>query len=68
MKYAFIALIFALSVSEAHAVVYCAVGVYRAGCVARPGVAVRPPVVVVRPPVAVVRPPCRYVNGVRICR
>ena len=34
---------------EANAVVYCAAGVYRAGCVARPGVAVvRPGVVGVR--------------------
>jgi hypothetical protein len=65
MKYAIIALVLAFSSSEANAVVYCAAGVYRAGCIARPGAAV------VRPPVAgavVVRPACRYVNGVRVCR
>jgi hypothetical protein len=66
MKYTVIAMILAFSVSEANAAVYCAVGVYRAGCVVRP--AVRPPVVVVRPGAVVVRPPCRFVNGVRICR
>jgi hypothetical protein len=66
MKYAIIAMILAFSVSEANAVVYCAVGAYRAGCVVRP--AVRAPVVVVRPGAVVVRPSCRFVNGVRICR
>ena len=39
----------AVETREANAVVYCATGVYRAGCVARPGVAV------VRPGVASVR-------------
>jgi hypothetical protein len=39
----------AVGTPEANAVVYCAAGVYRAGCVARPGVAV------VRPGVASVR-------------
>ena len=39
----------AVETLEANAVVYCAAGVYRAGCVARPGVAV------VRPGVASVR-------------
>src|SRR6266568_1427077 len=39
----------AVETPEANAVVYCAAGVYRAGCVARPGVAV------VRPGVASVR-------------
>ena len=49
MKYAIVALILAFSVTEANAVIYCAVGVYRAGCVARPGVGVVHPRVVVCP-------------------
>jgi len=43
MKYAIVALLMAFSVTEANAVVYCAAGLYHAGCVARP--AVRPVVV-----------------------
>jgi hypothetical protein len=44
MKYAIIALILAFSIAEANAVVYCAAGVYRAGCIRRPvgGVVVAP--------------------------
>jgi hypothetical protein len=38
----------AVETPEANAVVYCAAGVYRAGCVARPGVAVVRPGVAVR--------------------
>jgi hypothetical protein len=33
-----VAALLSLIASEANAVVYCAAGVYRAGCVARPGV------------------------------
>ena len=63
MKYAAIAMIFALSITDANAVVYCAAGVYHAGCVRRP-----PAAVVVAPRgAAVVRPHCRIVNGRRIC-
>jgi len=43
MKYAIVALLMAFSVTEADAVVYCAVGVYNAGCIRRP--VVRPVVV-----------------------
>jgi hypothetical protein len=74
MRYAIIALILAFSVSEANAVVYCAAGVYRAGCVRRPvgGVVVAPvggAAVVVAPGGAVVvAPRCRFVGGVRVCR
>jgi hypothetical protein len=63
MKYAIIAMIFALSITDANAVVYCAAGVYHAGCVRRP-----PAAAVVTPRgAAVVRPHCRVVNGRRIC-
>jgi hypothetical protein len=69
MKYAIVLLILAFSVTEANAVVYCAAGVYRAGCVRRPVGAV---VVAPRPVggAVVVAPRCRYVyvNGARICR
>ena len=44
----------ALTTTEASAVIYCAAGVYRAGCVARPAVVVAPrAAVVVRRPVVV---------------
>jgi hypothetical protein len=43
MKYAIVALLLAFSVTEANAVVYCAAGMYNAGCVRRP--VVRPVVV-----------------------
>jgi hypothetical protein len=49
----------ALTAAEASAVVYCAAGVYRAGCVARPVVApvvVAPRAVVVAPRAVVVAP------------
>jgi hypothetical protein len=63
MRSTILALLFATSsiglTSEANAVVYCAVGVYRAGCVARP---------VVRHRAVVVAPACRMVNGIRVCR
>ena len=68
MKFAIIALILAFSVTEANAVVYCAVGVYHAGCVRRP---VGGAVVVAPRPVGgavMVAPRCRFVNGVRVCR
>ena len=45
----------ALTTTEASAVVYCAAGVYRAGCVARP-VVVAPRAVVVAPRAVVVAP------------
>jgi hypothetical protein len=64
MKYAIIAMIFALSITDANAVVYCAAGVYHAGCVRRAPVARD---AVVAPGAAVVRPHCRIVNGRRIC-
>jgi hypothetical protein len=44
----------ALTTTQASAVVYCAAGVYRAGCVARPVVAA--PAVVVAPRAVVVAP------------
>ncbi len=62
MKYLMAAALIALSVtehSEANAAVYCAVGVYHAGCVRRPVVAVVAPVrraVVVAPRRVVVAP------------
>jgi hypothetical protein len=67
MKYAIVALLLAFSVTDADAVVYCARGVYHAGCVARPAGAA-----VVRPVGgAVVAPVCRgrwvFVGGVRRC-
>ena len=37
MKYAIVAMLMAFTVTQANAVVYCERGVYRAGCVARPG-------------------------------
>jgi hypothetical protein len=50
----------ALTATEASAVVYCAAGVYRAGCVARPAVVapvvVAPRAVVVAPRAVVVAP------------
>jgi hypothetical protein len=49
----------ALTTTEASAVVYCAAGVYRAGCVARPVVApvvVAPRAVAVAPRAVVVAP------------
>jgi hypothetical protein len=49
----------ALTATEASAVVYCAAGVYRAGCVVRPVVApvvVAPRAVVVAPRAVVVAP------------
>ena len=64
MKYAIIALLLAFSVNEANAVVYCAAGVVRAGCVARRPVGAA---VVVAPRAAVVAPRCRIVNGARVC-
>ena len=70
MKYAVIALLLAFSVNEANAVVYCAAGVVRAGCVARRPVGtavVAPRAVVVAPRAAVVAPRCRIVNGARVC-
>jgi hypothetical protein len=45
----------ALTTTEASAVIYCAAGVYRAGCVARP-VVVAPRAVVVAPRAVVVAP------------
>ena len=59
MKHLMIPLLFggviALMTTEASAVVYCAAGVYRAGCVARP-VVVAPRAVVVAPRPVVVAP------------
>jgi hypothetical protein len=55
----------ALTATEASAVIYCAAGVYRAGCVARPvvvaPVVVAPRAVVVAPRRAVVVAPRRRV-------
>jgi hypothetical protein len=73
MKCAIIALILAFSVTEANAVVYCAAGVYRAGCVHRPvgGLVVAPvggATAIVPGGAVVVAPRCRFVSGVRICR
>jgi hypothetical protein len=66
MKYAIIAMIFAFSITEANAVVYCAAGVYHAGCVRRPPAAA---VVAPRPVgAAVVVPHCRIIDGRRVCR
>lgn len=65
MKYAIIAMIFAFSITDANAVVYCAAGTYHAGCVRRPPVAHA--AVVTPRGAAVVRPHCRIVNGRRIC-
>ena len=45
----------ALTTTQASAVIYCAAGVYRAGCVARP-VVVAPAAVVVAPRPVVVAP------------
>ena len=65
MKYAMIAMLLAFSVTEANAVVYCAAGVYRAGCVRRPPTGA---VMVAPRGAAVVAPHCRIVDGRRICR
>jgi hypothetical protein len=63
MKYAMVALLLAFSITEANAVVYCAAGAYKAGCVRRP-----PAAAVVRPAGAVVvAPHCRIINGRRVC-
>ena len=52
----------ALTTTEASAVIYCAAGVYRAGCVARPAaVVVAPRAVVVAPRPVVVAPVRRRV-------
>lgn len=53
----------ALTTTEASAVIYCAAGIYRAGCVARPAAAVvvAPRAVVVTPGRAVVVAPRRRV-------
>jgi hypothetical protein len=78
MKYAIIALLLAFSVNEANAVVYCAAGVVRAGCVVRRPVGaavvvapraavVAPRAAVVAPRAGVVAPRCRIVNGARVC-
>lgn len=67
MKCAIIALILVFSINEANAVVYCAAGLYHAGCVRRPvGTAVVAP----RPVAGAVVAPrrCAIVNGVRVCR
>ncbi len=67
MKYAIIALILTFSIPEANAVVYCAAGVYHAGCVRRPPASA----VVVAPKPAgavVVAPHCRIIDGRRVCR
>jgi len=65
MKYAIIAMIFAFSITDANAVVYCAAGVYHAGCVRRPPAAHT--VVVAPRGAAVVAPHCRIINGRRVC-
>jgi hypothetical protein len=54
-----------MPVSPANAVVYCAAGVYHAGCVRRP--AARAAVVAPVHRAAVVAPRCRVVNGIRRC-
>jgi hypothetical protein len=53
----------ALTTTEASAVIYCAAGVYRAGCVARPvgAVVVAPRAVVVAPRAVIVAPVRRRV-------
>ena len=64
MRYAIVAMIFALSITDANAVVYCAAGAYHAGCVRRP-----PAAAVVAPRGAVVvAPHCRIIDGRRVCR
>jgi len=68
MKYVIIALLLVFSVNDANAIVYCAAGVVRAGCVARRPVGVAPRAVVVAPRAVVVAPRCRFVGGVRVCR
>ena len=67
MKYAVIAMVLALGATEANAAVYCAAGVYHAGCVRRPAAGA---VVVAPRPMgaAVVAPRCRMIDGRRICR
>jgi hypothetical protein len=64
MKYVIIALLLVFSVNDANAIVYCAAGVVRAGCVARRPVGG----VVVTPRAVVVAPRCHFVGGVRVCR
>jgi hypothetical protein len=66
MKYVIIALLLVFSVNDANAIVYCAAGVVRAGCVARRPVGVG--AVVVAPRAVVVAPRCHFVGGVRVCR
>ena len=66
MKYVIIALLLVFSVNDANAIVYCAAGVVRAGCVARRPVGVG--AVVVVPRAVVVAPRCHFVGGVRVCR
>jgi hypothetical protein len=68
MKYLMIPLLLggasiALTTTEASAVIYCAAGVYRAGCVARPvgAVVVAPRAVVVVPRAVIVAPVRRRV-------
>ena len=70
MKYVIIALLLVFSVNDANAIVYCAAGVVRAGCVARRPVGVAPVGAVAVAPVhaVVVAPRCRFVGGVRVCR
>ncbi|MFZ0207794.1 MAG: hypothetical protein WAL59_17105 [Roseiarcus sp.] len=70
MKYVIIALLLVFSVNDANAIVYCAAGVVRAGCVARRPIGVAPVGGVVVAPVraVVVAPRCRFVGGVRVCR
>ena len=69
MKYVIIALLLVFSVNDANAIVYCAAGVVRAGCVARrPVGGVTPRAVVVTPRAVVVAPRCHFVGGVRVCR
>ncbi len=65
MKYAIVAMVLAFSITEANAVVYCAAGVYHAGCVRRPPASA---VMVAPRGAAVVGPHCRIVEGRRICR
>jgi hypothetical protein len=65
MKYAIAVLILALTISEANAVVYCAAGVYHAGCVRRPPVAAPYAHPYAHPYVA---PHCYWRAGVRVCR
>ncbi len=67
MKFAIVGLLLTFSLTEANAAVYCAAGVYHAGCIRRPPAGA---VVVAPRPMgaAVVAPRCRIVDGRRICR